>query len=97
MEILALINNKTLNTMNFKNILQQFKTTILGLLLVAAGLYLLISKVVSSYIAVGLIIFGVALWFCPDHLVNTLEKLVFGKVLFDKSEKKTNPNESGQK
>lgn len=71
-----------------KKIFKAFKTTILGLLFIAVGVYLLVNSITFDYwIVGGLIVGGVLLLFTGDKFINQLEKYVYGKVLFEDKNK----------
>lgn len=65
--------------MNFK----AFKSTTLGLVLIAVMIYLLVTGVTTDYWLIGgLGTAGVLMLFAPDTLINFLEKKILGKELF---------------
>jgi hypothetical protein len=69
-------------------IVKNFKSTLLGVLFIATGVYLLVKNVNSDYYIIsGLFVSGVLLLFAPDTFINFLEKKVLGKVLFAGKEK----------
>jgi hypothetical protein len=70
--------------MKAKN-LKQFKSTLLGLVFIGVGIYLLIKGISTDiYLIGGLEIGGVLLFFTGDKFIEQLEKVVFGKILFEK-------------
>jgi hypothetical protein len=61
---------------NFK----QLKSSILGLVLITVGLYIVITSTdYNLYMISGLLVSGVLLLFVPDKFINSLEKVVFGR------------------
>lgn len=66
-----------------KNI-KAIKSTILGTILIALGIYIIIYSTrngidINNYVVTALIGSGIGLWFCPDRYINALEKLVLGR------------------
>lgn len=69
--------------MNFK----AFKSTVLGLLLIAVAIYAWLAGVSSDYWLIGGFgVSGILLLFTGDRFINKLERVVFGKVLFNKKD-----------
>ena len=63
-----------------RNIFKAIKTTILGTVLIATGIYIaLTSTDFNVYFVGGLIAAGILLWFAPDKLINGIEKMILGK------------------
>lgn len=59
-----------------KNI-KQFKSTILGTVLMVVASYVLITVVNPNvYLVGGLYIAGILLWFAPDKLINIIEQSI---------------------
>ena len=64
---------------------KNYKASILGMLLIACGLYVVITKEGYNETLIGAILTsGVMLFFVPNRFINLLEKLIIGRVLFDK-------------
>lgn len=59
------------------NIIKHFKSTVLGVVFIAAGLYLLLQAITTDYYIIGgLLASGTLLLFASDKFINLLEKVV---------------------
>jgi hypothetical protein len=70
--------------MKISNI-KKYKSTVLGLAFIAFGGYLIVEEDITDYwIISSLMVGGTLLLFTGDKFIHQLEKLVFGRILFDK-------------
>jgi len=70
-----------------KKIIKNYKSTILGLVFILVGIYLLVQSITFDYwIIGGLIVGGLMLIYSGDNFIERLEQIVFGKVLFKDKE-----------
>lgn len=69
--------------------IKKYKSSVLGVVFITVGIYLIVSgKTFDYWIIGGLEVGGVLLLFTGDRFIQQLEKVVLGRILFDKKEDK---------
>lgn len=70
-------------------IIKNYKSSLLGVVLIGTGIYLLVQSITFDYWILGsLIIGGLMLIYSGDKFIEKLEKVIFGKVLLKNKEVK---------
>lgn len=64
---------------------KKYKSSILGVVFIVTGIYCLLKGLTADmYVIGGLLISGTLLLFTGDRFIQKLEKVVFGRILFEK-------------
>jgi len=68
--------------------IKAFKSTILGLIFIGLGIYIIMTSTgYNLYLVGSLIAGGTLLFFTGDRFINNLEKLIFNRILFEDKKK----------
>lgn len=71
----------------FKRITKDFKTTVLGIILIGLAVFVTVQQPINELtidIITFLLVGGIGLLFAPDRMIDLMEKKVFGKTLLKK-------------